>query len=219
MDNLSYIAFLCIFIALALMLPLMNGTSRGIIVFILVGQFCCLFASEANQRVLEAFSEDMFYVTTTITPCMEEVIKAMPILYFAIVVSDDRRRLILYSYALGVGFSLMENIIVLLQNIEHVTIIWALIRGFGASLVHGICTAAVGYGISYIWKKRKLFRCGIYGLLASAIIYHAMYNLLVQSNYLLAGVMLPILTYIPVTVLLRREIKRSRAGKKEEAAV
>ena len=216
MDNLSYIAFLCISIAFAMMLPLMSGTSRGIVAFILIGMFCCLFASEANQWILKLFREDVFYVTTTITPCLEEVIKALPILYFAIVVTDERRKLVLYAYALGVGFALMENMIVLIQNIEQVTIVWALIRGFGAGLVHGICTVAVGYGISHVRKRRKLFRCGVYGLLASAIIYHAMYNLLVQSSYPIAGVMLPVLTYIPAIALIRKAVIRAREGMRAE---
>ena len=217
MDNLSYIAFLCIFIALGMMLPLMNGTSRGIIIYILVGMFCCLFASEANQAVLNLFDGDLLYVTTTITPCMEEIIKALPILYFALVISDNRRKLILYSYALGVGFALMENIIVLMQNIGQVTIVWALVRGFGAGLVHGLCTVMVGYGISFVKKQRKLFRCGIYALLSSAIIYHASYNLLVQSNYQMAGILLPILTYIPAVMILRKSIKRERAHRTKSA--
>ena len=217
MDNLSYIAFLCIFIALGMMLPLMNGTSRGIITYIIVGMFCCLFASEANEWVLRAFDNDVLYVTTTITPCMEEIIKALPILYFAIVISDDRRKLVLYSYALGVGFALMENLIVLMQNIGQVTIVWALIRGFGAGLVHGLCTVMVGYGVSFVRSQRKLFRCGIYALLSSAIIYHAAYNLLVQSNYQIAGIMLPVLTYIPAVMLLRKAIKREREKRQQQA--
>jgi len=217
MDNLSYIAFLCIFIALAMMIPLMNGTSRGIVIYILAGMFCCLFASEANQWVLKLFQEDVFYVTTTITPCLEEIIKALPVLYFAIVISDDRRKLVLYAYALGVGFALMENLILFIQNIEQVTILWALIRGFGAGLVHGLCTVMVGYGMSYLRQQRKLFRCGLYALLAGAIIYHATYNLLVQSNYQIAGIMLPVITYIPTILLIRRQIKRTDSEKKAEA--
>ena len=217
-NNLSYIAFLCIFIAMGMMLPLMSGTSRGIVIFILVGMFCCLFASEANQWVLKLFDENVLYVTTTITPCMEEVIKALPILYFAIIISDDLRKLVLYAYAVGVGFALMENMIVLMQNIGNVTIGWALVRGFGAGLVHGLCTVMVGYGISHVRRQRKLFRCGVYALLATAIIYHAIYNLLVQSNYQIAGFMMPILTYIPAIILLRRKIQRSRGKQSAKLA-
>ena len=209
MDNLSYIAFLCIVIALVMMLPLIERTTRRIVIFIIVGMFCCLFVSELNTIVLRYFDEDLLYVTTTFTPIMEEIVKALPILYFAIVISDDRRTLITSAYSVGVGFALMENLIVLMQNISEVTVFWALIRGFGAGLVHGLCTVMVGYGISYVRKMRKLCRTGIYALLAAASIYHSVYNLLVQSKYQYAGILLPMCTYIPAILLLRKSLKKS----------
>ena len=97
-----------------------------------------------------------------------------------------------------------ENIVILVQNISEVSVFWALVRGFGSGLVHGLCTVMVGYGISYIKKRKKLFFCGTFALLSAAIIYHATYNLLVQSTMQYAGILLPILTYIPALLLLRK---------------
>ena len=205
MDNLSYIAFICLTVSLGLMLPLMEKKTRSVVIFMIVGFFACLFVSELNSILLKAFNGDMFYVTTTITPVSEELVKALPILYFAIIISDDRRTLIANSFAVGVGFALLENIIILMQNIQEVSVLWALVRGFGSGLVHGVCTMMVGYGISYIKKRRKLFYCGTFALLSTAIIYHAIYNLLVQSDYQYAGVLLPIITYIPLLILIRKK--------------
>ena len=190
MDNLSYIAFICLTVSLALMLPLMEKKTRRTMVFMIVGIFVCLFVSELNGILLRVFHNDIFYVTTTITPVTEEIIKALPILYFAIVISD-------------------ENMVILTQNIENVTILWALVRGFGSGLVHGLCTVMVGWGISYIRKRRKLFYCGTFALLSAAIIYHAIFNLLVQSDYQYAGVLLPILSYVPVILLTRSKTAKS----------
>ena len=204
MDNLSYIVFICIVVSLGLMLPLMAKKTRGVVIFMIVGIFSCLFVSELNSIFLKYFHNDMYYVTTTITPVTEEIVKALPVLYFAIVISDDRRTLISHAYAVGVGFALLENIVILVQSIAEVSIFWALVRGFGSGLVHGLCTVMVGYGISYIRKRRKLFWCGTFALLSAAIIYHATYNLLVQSAFQYAGIFLPIVTYIPAILLLRR---------------
>lgn len=206
MENLSYIAFLCVVIALGMMLPLMEKNARKIIIFLIVGMFCCLFVSEVNTFFLELFDHDMVYVTTTVTPITEEIVKALPVLYFAVVISDDRRMLIMIAYAVGVGFALLENVIVLMQNIDQVTILWALIRGFGAGLVHGICTVMVGYGISYVRQQKKLFRVGTYALLSAAVIYHAIYNILVQSRWSYVGILFPMVTYIPAILLLRRSM-------------
>jgi RsiW-degrading membrane proteinase PrsW (M82 family) len=214
MDNLTYISFIAITVSLALMLPLMEKKQRRLVVFMIVGIFACLFISEVNGILLKAFHNDVYYVTTTITPVTEEIIKMLPILYFAIVITDDRRTLIANSFAVGVGFALLENVVILTQNVENVTIFWALVRGFGSGLVHGICTVMVGWGVSYVKKRRKLFYCGTFALLSSAIIYHATYNLLVQSKYQYVGILLPIVTYIPVLLLtVGKKSKSSKAVK------
>lgn len=202
MDNLTYISFIAITVSLALMLPLMEKKVRRLVVFMIAGIFSCLFVSELNNILLGAFRGDIFFVTTTVTPVTEEIVKMLPILFFAIMVSDDRSTLIPISYAVGVGFALLENVVILTQNVENVTILWALVRGFGSGLVHGICTVMVGWGISYIKKRRKFFYCGTFALLSAAIIYHATYNLLVQSQYRYVGILLPTVTYIPVILFL-----------------
>ena len=218
MANLSYIVFICIVVSLGMMLPLMEKKTRGVVAFMIVGIFACLFVSELNNILLNAFHNDMYYVTTTITPVSEEIVKALPILYFAIFVTDDRRTLISHAYAVGVGFALLENIVILVQNISEVSIFWALVRGFGSGLVHGLCTVMIGYGISYIKKRRKLFWCGTFSLLSAAVIYHATYNLLVQSKFQYAGILLPIITYIPAILLLRRSAINAEAKKKTATA-
>ena len=212
MDNLTYIDFIALTVSLALMLPLMEKKMRRLVIFMIAGICSCLFVSELNSILLRAFNNEVFYVTTTITPMTEEIVKMLPILYLAIVISDDRRILIPNSFAVGVGFALLENVVILTQNVENVTILWALVRGFGSGLVHGICTVMVGWGISYIRKRRKFFYCGTFALLSAAIIYHATYNLLVQSDYQYVGILLPLATYIPLILLARKNgIKVSNA--------
>ena len=210
MDNLTYISFIAITVSLALMLPLMEKKLRRLVVFMIAGIFSCLFVSELNNILLGAFRGDIFFVTTTITPITEEVVKMLPILFFAIMVTDDRRTLIPISFAVGVGFALLENVVILTQNVENVTILWALVRGFGSGLVHGICTVMVGWGISYIKKRRKFFYCGTFALLSAAIIYHAIYNLLVQSQYQYVGILLPTITYIPIILFLRKNKMKAK---------
>ena len=205
MDNLTYISFIAITVSLALMLPLMKKELRRLVIFMIAGIFACLFVSELNNILLKAFHNEMFFVTTTITPVTEEIVKMLPILFFAIIVSDERSTLIPISFAVGVGFALLENVVILTQNVENVTILWALVRGFGSGLVHGICTVMVGWGISYIKKRRKFFYCGTFALLSAAIIYHAIYNLLVQSQYQYVGILLPTITYIPVILFLKKK--------------
>jgi len=208
MDNLNYIVFICIVVALGMMLPLLERKTRGVVIFVITGVCCCLFISEVNNIILNALDNDLRYVTTNLTPITEEIVKALPILYCATVITDDRRTLIMNAFAVGVGFALLENMIVLLQSVENVTILWALVRGFGSGLVHGLCTVMVGYGISYLRKRRKLFWCGTFALLSAAITYHAVYNVLVQSQFRMAGILLPAFSYIPAIWFVRKSISQ-----------
>ena len=55
--------------------------------------------------------------TSVITPITEEIIKALPILFYAKVYSDKRETIMLISLALGIGFGMFENTVILVQNI------------------------------------------------------------------------------------------------------
>lgn len=211
MANLIYILFICMVAPLLLSLPLMKSSSRRVMIYILIGITVSLFISEVNSRLLVLFNKDMLFVTTTITPVTEEIIKALPILLYAFLFSDDREKLLPIAFATGIGFALFENTVILVQNIDNVSIIWAIIRGFSTALMHGICTAAVGYGMSFVRKKRKLFISGTFALLSLAVIYHGLFNMLVESkNLQYVGFFLPAITYVPLIIYLVISAKNKR---------
>ena len=200
MDNMIYILFISISVPLLLMALLMEKKARLPISFMIIGIFVSVFASEVNGLLSKLLSMDMYSKTVIVTPVSEELLKALPILYYAIVISDKRERLFTASMAIGIGFALLENAYFLL-NSDNFTIIIAIIRAFGAGLMHGMCTLLVGVGISFVKKKRKLFAVGTFGLLSTAIVYHGIYNILIQSEFSIVGALLPIATYIPFLIL------------------
>ena len=203
MANLIYILFICVLAPLLLTLPLMKGASRRVMLYLIIGICVSLFISEINGRILIASNNQMLFVTTTITPVTEEIVKALPVLIYAFLFSDDREKLLPLAFATGIGFALFENTVILIQSIDNVSILWAIIRGFSTALMHGICTAAVGYGMSFVRKKKKLFVSGTFALLALAIIYHGLFNMLVQSkNLQYVGFVLPAVTYVPLIIYL-----------------
>ena len=201
MDNMIYILFISISIPLLLMALLMEKKARLPISFMIIGIFVSVFASEVNGLLSNLLSMDTYSMTVIVTPVSEELLKALPVLYYAVVISDKRERLFTASMAIGIGFALLENAYFLL-NSDNFTIIIAIIRAFGAGLMHGMCTLLVGVGISFVKKKSKLFVVGTFGLLSTAIVYHGIYNILIQSEFSTVGALLPIATYIPF--LIRR---------------
>ena len=196
MDNIIYILFVSIFIPIMLMTLLVEKKARLPIVFMLVGIFFSVFASEVNTLLSKLLTMNMYDITIVVTPITEELLKALPVLYYAIVISDKKEKLFTASMATGIGFAVLENAHYFLSN-SNVNMLSAVIRAFGSGLMHGMCTLLVGVGISFVKKKRKLFAVGTFGLLSTAIVYHGIYNILIQSEYSIIGALLPIATYIP----------------------
>lgn len=212
MANLTVILFLC---AAVPMLPALymipDKRSRIFVGYMLLGMVVCLIASEVNSVLLGAFGGDVRYVSTNITPIIEEVIKALPVLYFALFFSDNRDTLLSISFAMGLGFAVLENMVILTGSIEKVTVLWALVRGFGAARMHSSCTSMIGRGISYVHKRRKLFYCGTFSLLIAAVIAHALFNTLIQSQYKAAAYGVIVAMYIPQLLMI---VKRMRSRNK-----
>ena len=210
MVSLEYILFLCVVVPLGLMLPMLTGRAKLVMGHMIIGIIVCLFVSELNALILPLFDNDLEYTTTVITPITEEIIKAIPILFYAMVFSDKRETVTMLAFALGIGFGMFENMVILVQNIEMVTLTWAIVRGFATALMHGLCTFVVGFGISFIRKKRKLFYCGTFALLTFAAIYHGIFNML-QTSYKYIGSFIPIVTYVPIFLLQRIQYQKKRS--------
>lgn len=96
----------------------------------------------------------------TVPPVTEELLKALPVLVFAVFFSDDRKGILPAALSVGIGFSILENTAILVQNLTVVTLGWTALRGLSASLMHGLCTMIIGAGLPYVKKQRKLFCTG-----------------------------------------------------------
>jgi RsiW-degrading membrane proteinase PrsW (M82 family) len=193
-----------------------DNRSRLFLGYMMIGALICLIAGAANRYLLGLFDNDMLYVTTTITPICEEILKAIPVIYLAVVFTDNRETLLSAAFALGIGFAILEDAGILVKSISTVSIGWALTRVIGAALMHGACTAMIGMGVSYVNKRRKLFFCGTFALLTSAILFHATFNVLVQSEYRVAAFLLPAALYIPVVVREMTARRKKKAAEKNQ---
>ena len=221
MENISYIVFICFALPFLLGIPIARKQTRLVLLFTFIGMCCCLFISEVNGLINSLIGQDMFYLTTNITPLTEELIKALPVLVFAIFVSSERQTLLTIAFMTGLGFALLENATILVETVllqGSVDILWALIRTLGAGLLHSLCTTAVGVGISFIRDQKKMFLCGSFALLSMAIVYHSVYNTLIQSDYKYLGAAMPMITYLVVIVVLVIVYKKSINKKTKETA-
>ena len=208
MENLIYILFICITIPLALMAFLVEKKARRTVIFFITGICAAVFASEVNGILTYLIPLDVFDFTVRVTPITEEFIKAIPVLFFAKEISDKKETLITVSLAVGIGFAIMENTYILTQNVGYVSLLWAIMRGFGTGIMHGMCTFLVGTGFSFANKNKKLFVVGTFALLSLAITYHSIFNMLVQSDYKYIGAVLPIITHVPFVLWIYKNRKK-----------
>lgn len=204
--------FVCLLVPMAFILGFLKGNSRAVIGYMIIGMTVGLVASQINTMILNAV-QDRFFVITNLTPLTEELLKAMPVLFYCFAVSSAKEKLVPIAASVGIGFAIFENITVLLQS-SSPELFWIFCRGIGAGLMHAICTAAVGFGMSIVGYRKRLFLPGTFSLLALAGIYHAVFNTMVETEVLkYFGICLPICTYVPLILIIRRRILQGAYAK------
>lgn len=209
MDNLIYTLFVSVFVPILLMACLIEKKARQPIIFVLIGIFTSVFAAEINGLLRALLPMSTYEIIIVVTPITEEILKAIPILVFATALAAKKEAVFTASMAVGIGFAVLENAFYLLNDASF-NMIDAVIRAFGAGLMHGMCTLLVGVGISFVKKKSKIFLVGTFALLSTAITYHGIYNMLVQSELQVIGFLLPISTYIPFVVWRIKKKKQAK---------
>ncbi len=194
-EEMVYIMMLCMVIPLLLLMTMLQKQSRLLLAFMLCGMVLATCAYEINSLFCELLKIDGPTLSVKVAPIVEETLKACPVLLYAVLVTDEKKQIFQLAMAVGIGFALLENAFLLITYADLVDLPWAIVRGISTSLSHGICTMIVGCGIIFVRKQKKLFYTGTFALLAAAITFHAIFNLLVQSAYDYVALALPIIVY------------------------
>jgi len=193
--KMVYIIMVCIAAPLLLLMTLLDKKSRWIVGFMILGMLMAVCAYEINTLCGYLFQMNGVEISLVVAPIIEEVLKALPILFFAVFISDQRHRVLPLAMSVGIGFAILENAFLLINYVDQVDIVWAIIRGISTSLSHGICTLIVGCGMIFVRKQKKLFYTGTFALLTAAMTFHAIFNLLLQSRFDYVGLAMPIFIY------------------------
>ncbi len=132
---------------------------------------------------LSSLSINMSLQEVTITPLLEEFVKAFPLIALFIITGKRSEKYILpYAMACGIGFSVLGNyLFTMYGDVANMDMVmYAILRAGGTSLMQGCCTAIIGYGIFLIKDMdKKALPALLLGLYAVSVIIHALYNLLV----------------------------------------
>ena len=113
----------------------------------------------------------------------------------------------LAAVIVAASFATFENICFLTQNGAD-QILFLLIRGFGTGAMHVVCGNVYGGVLRPVWDSRPLRAACLFALLCVAIIYHAIYNLLVSAG----GTPQLIAYFVPLPTALCFRLLARKAG-------
>ena len=194
---MSYIENIFVCIAAPLLIAIICISSRGRrpLLFVLGGMTMCLLSSYISTFVAAVQGADLVTASLEITPLVEEIMKLLPFLFYMLVFEPGKHTVLDSLLMTAIGFATFENICYLSQNGAE-NFFYLLIRGFGTGAMHVICEAFIGLGILYLWDRKLIQVAGTVGLLAIAITFHGIYNILVSQTGIPAriGYIMPLIT-------------------------
>ena len=171
--------FLCLAIPLILSLFFTEGRGRRFTLFMTLGMGICLLSAYVSSFFMVYYGTSATVTAIEITPVCEEVMKLLPLLFFFLIFEPEAKELPGVAISIAVGFATFENVCYLTQNGAG-QFVYLLIRGFGTGAMHIVCGSVYGRVLRPVWGSRPLRAACLFGLLCVAIIYHAIYNLLVS---------------------------------------
>jgi len=207
MDFLTLFAY-CL--PILLLIALIRNTGKKAVLFLVWGCIAAILAAFLLHLIFPVFQEIVFQ-EITISPVIEELFKAFPLLFLARAQDKTSNRDILAcSLASGIGFSLVETGLLLnpgllgLSPASGTTHVYGffdvLTRSFSTTLMHGCTTGLIGLGIVlFRGFDRKALPALLLGFYTIAVTIHAFYNL----NYyyfglagLIADFLIPIFLFV-----------------------
>jgi RsiW-degrading membrane proteinase PrsW (M82 family) len=202
-----------LFLALAmpfLIAPfLLKGSARRFMAFSFLGITFCLISSYINTFLVAASQMDTAEASIKWTPIIEEILKALPVLFYGGVFTPKSSKLHESALAVGIGFATLENASYLLQ-FGQLNPQFALIRGLSTGLMHTACAAILGYGLAIAYERGSMRTIEVFAILSATATYHAIFNLLVQASgvWLAIGYLLPIAS---IAAMLAVRAKREKS--------
>ena len=128
---------------------------KEVLILLVLGAVGALAAYPISGRMLDTLPIGFSLYSRFIAPWIEEAIKAvLMIILFRLNRIGYKLDAVISGFAIGAGFSVVENILYLTFFPEYGTGTW-LVRGFGTAIMHGT-TLAVLAAIAHEFAEREL---------------------------------------------------------------
>lgn len=205
-------AFICLAAPLLLAIICTRGKARQLLLFFLCGMTVCLLSSYISTFFAFLEGAEPLEAALLIAPSVEEIMKLCPFLFYLLVFEPAKEKVSGCVLMIAVGFATFENVCYLTQNGAESLLLLA-IRGFGTGAMHVVCGAIVAVGMMLLWDALWLRMAGVLGLLAVAITFHGIYNILVSQAGAAAivGYLIPMATAVAGWLFGRRRVWQAEA--------
>lgn len=218
MDELDY-QFLSVFIAMAIPLLFIafmcvDKQNRKIILYFCWGLFAGLLSYNLNNAIGNHLHQ-ADRMSMSISPIVEEICKGLPLLVSVLLHKQKKQNIrfvVMCAFASGVAFSIQESIFYFSESSRELIYLWLLfVRTFTTSLMHGLTTAAFFIGMMVTYRQKDMVLPIAFGLLALCASIHALFNLLLQTNFSFIAMLMPITIFIFGHFVMQRENLNKRS--------
>lgn len=144
-------------------------------------------------------------VSSNIAPIVEEILKALPLLFFFRKREISDKLIIYCAMAAGIGFSVQETLYYfssIATASSFPQLIPLLVRTVTTCLMHGMSSAIIGFGITITGHLKNIRIPIVFGLLALSATIHSLFNILINTRLAIIALSLPAILYFLGMALL-----------------
>lgn len=201
--------YACLAAPLLIAIICLKGKPRMSLMFILGGMTACLLSSYISSFLAVMTGADALNASLEISPVIEELMKIAPIIFWLMVYEPPKMEVSIEIVITAVGFATFENVCYLTSS-GAASLRHTIIRGFGTGAMHIVCGMIIALGLLHLWDRLYLRVAGTVGLVAAAITYHAVYNVLVSQTgaAFIIGCLIPMLSVILMMLLVKQKLER-----------
>ncbi|MBR3635053.1 MAG: PrsW family intramembrane metalloprotease [Lachnospiraceae bacterium] len=196
---------ICIAIPLIVSLLFVKGEVRRYLASFLLGMGVCLLSAYISSFIGDSIGMTYDETSIYLSPVIEELMKLLPLSFFAILIVPKERSFTMLSVAVGAGFATFENCCYILtsgaENLGYI-----LIRGLAVGVMHIVSILALSMWF-LMAKRLKVFNfSSICVGVSIAMIFHALYNLLVSRPGIssILGFIMPPFTASLLFIIFKR---------------
>ena len=196
---------LCIAVPLVVSLLFVRGEVRRYVTAFLLGMGACLIAAYISGYLNFVTGMGENDTSIFLSPVVEELIKLMPLMFFLVLFAPGNRTLTMLAVAIGAGFATFENCCYIL-TVGAKSLTYVLIRGLAVGVMHIVSILALSIWLIIAKRFKALSLPAVVGGLALAMIFHALYNLLVSEPGVSSavGYLLPPVAALGLYLLYRK---------------